>query len=342
MPNSHRSLVDILRPAMLPMDGSIADHVPQIVAAFEKFLPAGGWSDVTYIDLTAGSCLLPMVFGARGVGRLVVNDLAPRSRLAADALFGGRPVDFSQIRGLIETGSPRLRPHVPTFHFACDYVTEPVAQVFDRLFHADLPEADAPAIRYLALLWVLGFVKSVEDGFEVLLTHAEDQLLAMKKVNWRPYVDRARRPLEVLSDLAASFNAAIAAQKCTRVSVFSEDMATLCRRLDYGTAGFVAINPPTNGLDEYIIDDQIVHSLLANRWVPLSQCRETPQEFWQSRTSAALSAVPAGSHCLVWGGDGAMTWHECCEVWQRFGAPAHVTRLGKTKAAAGWMILRRT
>jgi hypothetical protein len=325
---------------MLPMDGNIGDYVPDIFAAFERLVPPAGWRDVAYVDLTAGSCLLPMLFGARGVGRLVVNDPAPRSDLAARALFGGRPVDPAMVRELVAAPSPRLRAHVPTFHFACDYLTEPVAGVFDRLFHADLPSADIPAIRYLALLWVLGFVKSVEDGFEVLLTHDEDQLLAIEDVNWRPYIERARRPLEVLSGLIRDLNAAVALQRCRDVAIHSEDLATLCGRLDYGAHALVAINPPTNGLDEYLIDDQIVHSLLANRWLPLSRCRESAEEFWRRRVETALAAVPAGSHCLVWGGDGAMTWAECCSVWSRYGDPVHVARLGPAESSPGWQILR--
>lgn len=324
---------------MLPMDGNIGEEVPAIFAAFTALVPSGDWSAVSYVDLTAGSCLLPLLFGARGVGRLVINDPAARSMIAARALFGRRTIDVELVRDLATRPVPRVRAHVPTFHFACDYLTEPVCAVFDRLFHADVPDDAAPGLRYLALRWALGFVRSVEDGFEVLLTHAEDQLLAMTDVDWRPYIARSHRPLEVLDDLVRTINTAIAAQRCTDVTLLSDDLATICSQVDYGAHAFVAINPPTNGLDEYLIDDQIVHSLIANRWLPLSQCRESAEEFWRRRVESGLAAVPAGAHCLVWGGDGAMTFDECLAVWQKFGHPVCVKRLDG--GTAGWLVLRR-
>src|SRR5262249_22311580 len=121
--SSASQLLDTLRAAMLPMDGNIAEHVSAIFAAFEQEVAPRQWHDITYVDFSAGSCLLPMLFGAHGVGRLVVNDTAPRSVLAAQALFGGRPVDVKQVRELVTGASPRLRAHTPTFHFACDYLT---------------------------------------------------------------------------------------------------------------------------------------------------------------------------------------------------------------------------
>lgn len=331
------ALLATLRPAMLPMDGNIASEVPRIFAAFEALVPAGRWGEVAYIDLTAGSCLLPMLFGARGVGRLVVNDPAPRTGVAARALFGGRAIAFEQVRDLV--ASPRTRPHVPSFHFACDYLTRPVADIFDRLYHADVPDAQADGLRYLALLWVLGFTRSVADGFEVLLTHAEDQLRATRGRHWARYLDRSHRPLPVLRALVQAVNKAIATQRGGAVTIAAEDMAVLCRKIDYRGHCFVAANPPTNGLDEYVIDDQIVHSLLANRWLPLEQCRETARAFWRSRVDAALAAAPIGALCLVWGGDGALSLAQCNAAWRRHGTP--VVERKVPRSTAGWMILRR-
>lgn len=325
----------------LPLDGSIAEQAPAILRAFAALLPRAQWSSLTYVDLTAGSCLLPLLFGAAGVARLVVNDTADRSRLAAQALFGGRRLDPGRVRELIATAEPRLRPHVPTFHFACDYFTAPVADVFDRLFHADLPEAERPAYQYLALLWALGFAASDEEGFRILMTQDEEQLLSLPDADWRPYVERARNPEPILLAIADALNTAIDRQCARAVEIHQADMLELCERLDWGEPTLVTINPPTRGLDEYVIDDQVVHSLIANRLMPLSMSRETPEEFWTRRLRKAMAALPTGAYCLVYGGDGSLGWEECMAVWRDYGKPAHVERLGKSSAAPGWAIFRR-
>ena len=57
-----------LRRAMLPLDGSIHDIAPEIVSAFAAIVPRRDWPALTYADLTAGSCLLPLAFAAGGAG----------------------------------------------------------------------------------------------------------------------------------------------------------------------------------------------------------------------------------------------------------------------------------
>jgi hypothetical protein len=52
---------------------------------------------------------------------------------------------------------------------------------------------------------------------------------------------------------------------------------------------------------------------------------------------AVLARVPAGSHAVVWGGDGAMSWSACRAVWERYGVVAAAKRTGR----AGWAIVER-
>ncbi len=333
-------LLSELRRAMLPLDGSIAEHVPDIVAAYARLVPPKEWPGVTVVDLTAGSCLLPLLFAARGARRLVVNDLAPRSQLAARALFGGVRFSWLAVEALLTTRRPRLRRHVPSFHFASDYLTEPVAGLFDRLYYATVPARERAAYQYLALRWVLGF-SPVEDSWNILPTHDPRQLRDDLSHDWGPYIRRMHRPLAVLRRVADDFNRAIARVGGTRAAVHGEDMLTLCRRVDYGRRAFVVANPPTRGLDEYVIDDQLAHSLMANRWLPLSRSRETPEAFWRRRVEAALKAVPAGSHALVWGGDGALSWRDCTSVWARYGVRVAERRADRPGGRAGWAILER-
>lgn len=325
---------------MLPLDGSIAEHVPDIVAAYARLVPPSGWPNLTVVDLTAGSCLLPLLFAASGARRLVVNDLAPRSQLAAKALFGGVTLSWPEVERLVTARRPRLRRHVPSFHFASDYLTEPVAGIFDRLFYALVPARQCAALQYLALRWVLGF-SPVDDSWNILPTHDAAQLRSDLSHDWGPYLRRMQRPLPVLRGLANDLNRTITAVSGARAAIHSEDMLTLCRRIDYGTRAFVVANPPTRGLDEYVIDDQLAHSLMENRWLPLSRSRETPEAFWLRRVSAALARVPAGSHALVWGGDGALRWRDCLAVWERYGTLVARHRADRPGGRAGWAILER-
>ena len=45
---------------MLPMDGTIADHAEPILAAVADAVPPARREALSYVDLTAGSCLLPL------------------------------------------------------------------------------------------------------------------------------------------------------------------------------------------------------------------------------------------------------------------------------------------
>ncbi len=330
-----------MRRAMLPLDGSIADHAPAIVDAYARVVPPQDWAGLNVVDLTAGSCLLPLLFAAQGAGRIVVNDTAERTHVAAAALFGRRAIDLRRVRQLVSASKPRLRRHVPSFHFASDYLTENVADVFDRLFYAPLPPAERPVYRYLALRWVLGFVPSPEHEFAILPTHDYDQLAQDRTHDWRPYIRRVRSKLSVLASLAADINAAISRVATRWIDVHQADLLALCRTVDYGRRAFVVINPPTRGLDEYTIDDQLAHSLLANRWLPLSRSREGPGSFWRRRVEAALQGLPAGSHALVWGGDGTLTWAQCLRVWRHHAEPVIVRRAGRGPEAPGWAILEK-
>jgi hypothetical protein len=330
--------LETLRRAMLPLDGTIADWVPGILAAYSRIVPERDWGGTTMVDFTAGSCLMPALFAARGVRRLIVNDFAPRSHLAANFLFGGRKIEPQRIRALLAAKRSRTRPHVPTFHFACDYLIEPVCAIFDRLYHADVPAAERDGLQYLAVRWALGFARSVEDGFDILYTHDTTRLAKLRNPDWRAYLARARRPAAVLDRLTRDLNAAIDAIGPAKARLFCADMQAVAPALRLKGPVFAAVNPPTRGLDEYTIDDQLVHSLMSNRWLPLSQTVESPLAFWTRRVDAALRHLPAGSHYMVWGGDGSMSWQACCEVWGLYGRPLHVERLDRSDAAPGWAI----
>jgi hypothetical protein len=327
-----------LHKAMLPLDGTIAPYVPAILDAYARIRPRELWGDVEMIDLTAGSCLMPMAFAASGARRVTVNDAAPRTFLAASFLFGGRKIDPARVDALLKARYPRLRDHVPSFHFACDYLTEPVCDVFDRLHHAAAPPAEMPGLRYLALRWVLGFAPSMVDGFEVLYTHDPKQLRAISDVDWKPYLARAAKPREVAAALVEDLNGAIDLVGAPRFAVSQGDMKNVAKRLRPKTPCFVAVNPPTRGLDEYTIDDQLVHSLMENRWLPLSRSPETHKEFWIARVDAALSVLPPGAHFMVWGGDGSMSFDECRKVWELYGFPKYIKRLRNADDAPGWGI----
>ncbi|MBL8833131.1 MAG: hypothetical protein JNL71_12140 [Rhodospirillales bacterium] len=333
--------LEILRRAMLPLDGTIADWVPGIMDAYARIVPMRDWPKITMVDFTAGSCLMPTLFAASGVRRLVVNDFAPRSHLAASFLFGRRRIDAARVSALLAAKRPKLRAHVPTFHFACDYLVEPACDVFDRLYHADVPAAERTGLQYLAVRWALGFAKSVEDGFEILYTHDPARLARMRDVDWTAYLARARRPGPVLAQLVKELNAAIDAIGPAKARLRCADMKDVAKGLKLSTPVFAAVNPPTRGLDEYTIDDQLVHSLMANRWLPLSQTSETPLAFWTRRVDAGLRHLPSGAHYMVWGGDGSMRWSECLRVWSLYGTPLHVSRLGENPESPGWAIFRK-
>src|SRR3954468_22917033 len=112
---------------MLPLDGMIAEHVPDRMGAYAAIVPPRDWRSLTVVDFTAGSCLLPLLFAAAGVERVVVNDAAERSHVAARALFGGVRLDPRVVQHLLSNPSPRLRRHIPSFYFAADYITAEVA-----------------------------------------------------------------------------------------------------------------------------------------------------------------------------------------------------------------------
>lgn len=321
---------------MLPLDGSIAEHVPAIVAAYARLVPPRDWPGITVVDLTAGSCLLPLIFAARGVRRLVINDLAERSELAARALFGGVTLSWPAVRRHITARRSHLARHVPSFHFAADYLLQPVADIFDRLYFARVPRREREAYRYLALRWVLGFAP-VDSAWNILPTHDPRQLRDDLTSDWSAYLRRAGRPLAVLEALVRDINAAVTAVGDARARIHRQDMLTLAGRVDYGRRALVVGNPPTRGLDEYVIDDQLAHSLMANRWLPLSRSREDAATFWTRRVEAVLQVVPTGSHAVVWGGDGAMRYAECRSVWERWGRLVAGRRVGR----GGWGILER-
>lgn len=327
-----------LEKAMLPLDGTIAPYVPAILDAYARIVPRERWGAIEMIDYTSGSCLMPMAFAASGAKRVTINDAAPRSHLAASFLFGGRKIDPARVDALLTAKRPKPRAHVPTFHFACDYLTEPVCEVFDRLYHAAVPSAELPGLRYVAVRWALGFAPSMVDGFEILYTHDPKQLRAIKDVDWKPYLARAARPRDVLRALVRDLNAAIGLVGPKRFAVHLGDMKDLAKRLRPNAPCFVAVNPPTRGLDEYTIDDQLVHSLMANRWLALSRSRETPLDFWVRRVDAALRPLPKGAHYMVWGGDGSMSFDACRKVWEVYGSALYIKRLGVTENAAGWGI----
>lgn len=324
--------------AMLPLDGTIAPYVPAILDAYAGIFPQARWAELEMVDYTSGSCLMPMAFAAAGARRVTINDAAPRSHLAASFLFGGSRIDPARVESLLASKRPKLRPHVPTFHFACDYLTAPACDTFDRLYHARVPASEAAGLRYLAVRWALGFAPSMVDGFEILYTHDPKQLRAIKDVDWKRYLSRAASPRKTLLGLVRDLNAAIDLVGPRRFASHLGDMKDLAPRLRPRVPLFAAVNPPTRGLDEYTIDDQLVHSLMENRWLPLSRSMETPLDFWVKRVDAALRRLPRGAHYMVWGGDGSMSFDACRKVWDIYGSALYIKRLGLSDSAAGWGI----
>jgi len=330
-----------LRAAMLPMDGTIADHAEEILAAAADAIPAARRRDLAYVDLTAGSCLLPLAFAAGGARSIVVNDVATRTIVAARALFAGGDVPAGMLEDAIAGRLPS-RAHAPSFRFASDYLPEAACRAFDLLFHADVPAPQAATLRYLALRHVLRLADP-EDGFRVLLTHDREQLLADRDEDWSRFVARLDEGCAGLArDLDAVRAGARAAAAAGGARILHADMRDVAGALDYAGPCLVAVNPPTNGVDEYVIDDQIVHSLVANRLVPLSRCAEAPAGFWTSRVEAALAPMPRGTLYLVWGGDGAMTAEACEAVWVRHGDAVHRSAVEFPDGrGATWGVFRR-
>lgn len=330
----------LLRRAMLPMDGTIADHAEPILAAAMDALGGAGRDGFAYVDLTAGSCLLPLAFAAGGARRIVVNDIASRTIVAAHALFAGADLAPGLLADA-HAGRCRRVAHAPSFTFASDYLTDEACAGFDRLFHADLPMQPRATSRYLALRDVLDFADP-GDGFRILMTHDRDQLRADSEQDWSAFLAAHDGRLERLERRHADLAQARAMIATPDVRILHADMRDVARAIDYRGPCLVAVNPPTNGVDEYVIDDQIVHSLIANRLVPLTRCPETAEAFWRSRVETALAALPAGTLFLVWGGDGAMTAEACVEVWRAYGDRVHAARvdLGEGRAAL-WGIFRR-
>jgi hypothetical protein len=304
-------------------------------------VPRAAWHELAYIDLPAGTCLLPLAFAAAGVRRVVVNDIAPRSLVAARALFAAPAPSWNLVeRALDTTHAPRRRAHVSSFGFASDYLTAEICAVFDRLYFAEMGESSA-ALRYVALRYVLGFADP-EDGFRILMTHDERQLEDDPESDWRPFLARARDGRAALRAIVADIAAGMAVLRTRAVTLCHADMRDVAARLDLSAPCLVAVNPPTAGIDEYVIDDQVAHSLIANRLVPLSRCPETSEAFWRSRVEAALAAIPRGGFYLVWGGDGALDAAQCRETWNRFGAPVFVRSLRLANGRRpDWAIYRR-
>jgi hypothetical protein len=334
-----------LRGAMLPMDGSIADHAEAILAAFADLVPRESWRELTYVDLTAGSCLLPLAFAAAGVQRIVINDIAVRSIVAARALFGPVGPDQQLIRDALEGRLP-MRPHQPSARILADYLTASICDHFDRLFFADVAAPKRDALRYVALRFVLGFARNLADGFAILPTHDPRQLLDENDPDrdaWRAYFTRAESPLAVLNEEAGRIHRGRERLITRKADLSHADMRDVAARIDYGDVCFAAVNPPTNGVDEYAIDDQVPHSLIANRLVPLTRSRESAAQFWTTCVEAALAALPGGAHYLVWGGDGVLDVASCHAVWRRFGEPQHVATVTlEDGRAPHWAIYRKT
>jgi hypothetical protein len=329
-----------LRRAMLPMDGTIADHAEPILAAVADAVPPARREALTYVDLTAGSCLLPLAFAAAGARAVVVNDIAARSTIAARALFQGDGVTAALLANAL-SGRCHMRMHAPSFAFASDYLTSGACATFDRLFHADLPRRQVATLRYLAVREVLGFADA-EDGFRILMTHDQAQLRADRETDWRSFLAHHGGAAARLETMRSDMADARCALRTTRIRVLQADMRDIANRIDYDGPCLVAVNPPTNGIDEYVIEDQIVHSLISNRLVPLTRCTEGPAEFWCSRVDAALSPLPSGTLFLVWGGDGALDIDACLARWRRFGDAIHCANvdLGSGRKAQ-WGIFRR-
>ena len=330
-----------LRAAMLPMDGTIADHAEEILAAAAEAMSPARARELAYVDLTAGSCLLPLAFAAAGARSVVVNDIATRSIVAARALFAGGDVPAGMLDDALAGRLP-ARAHVPSFRFASDYLPEAACRTFDRLYHLDLPAPQAATLRYLALRHVLRLADP-EEGFRVLLTHDRAQLLADREEDWSRFVVRLDEGTDgIAADLLAVRAGARAAAAAGSTRVLQADMRDIAAAIDFTGPCLVAVNPPTNGVDEYVIDDQIVHSLVANRLVPLSRCTEDPAEFWTRRVEAALAPMPTGTLFLVWGGDGAMTAAACEAAWRRHGDVVHRATIsfGDGRGAT-WGIFRR-
>jgi hypothetical protein len=233
------------------------------------------------------------------------------------------------------------RPHIPSFRFASDYLTAEICALFDRLFHVDLPAPQAATLRYLALRDAMAFADP-EDGFRILMTHDPAQLRADRDADWSSFLAAHRDRQERLAALRATLIETRAATGAPAIRILNADMRDVAATIDYRGPCLVAVNPPTNGVDEYAIEDQIVHSLIANRLVPLARCHETAEQFWRVRVTAALAPLPAGTFFLVWGGDGAMDAEACQSVWQAYGTRVHTAEidLGRGRRAV-WGIFRR-
>lgn len=341
---------DLIGKGLLPFMGGMRRFIPFLFDAAQTVVPMSEWSKWSFHDMTCGSCAGSAAFGYYGMS-VTANDLALRSTIPAQAIFGGIRVHWRDVERLMRSAGPNKAPEGkrPARELHNNFLHDIAADLFDTLFYAfergEVPQEQDAFMKYMAIRWVLlnkGYV------YFVKLPTQDLPQLAIQSPIWGKTVDMLRDPIPAMKPVVEQVNALIHAQVSARQErpalVIRGDCRESIKQVQWDRPSFVNLNPPTDGNDRFMQSNRMLDTLLFNEQQPKDDGM-MPGDLWKSLILDTCKHVPAGHYVFSFVGDGAISWEEGNEeVFAKVGPTVREWSFpwhGSDTRKAGLVLLRR-
>lgn len=281
-------MIDIytaVKTASLPFGGSLKSWCEVIASMIHtKVMPLAKLDSLEFIDLTCGGGSTSMFLASYGAtGHL--NDLALRSLIATDRVFGGVTLTAASIAKACKVKPGKMTSEVRLF--AEGFLLSAAVDTFESLYYAEGSEAEKKSFRYLALRYALT-MKTVRY-FTKIPTQDVDEL--GRDLNYAKVIEPSLNPLDRLTALNARM-AALDVFGCNKLGWRMRQGSMLDFPYPAGDSGknkLILCNPPTRGNSEFVQSNRLIDAMLENKLHPYKTNQPKVDSFveWQTLMSAA-------------------------------------------------------
>jgi hypothetical protein len=343
---------DLISKGLLPFLGGMRRFIPFLFEAVSEVAPMSEWPKWSYHDMTCGSCAGSAAFGFYGMS-VTANDLALRSYVSAQAIFGGATSDKNLLVSILDEavlGSPSPQGKTPAYELIPDHLHPLACNVFDALYYAPerlaLSPQDAAYCRYMAVRWVL---LNKNYMYFLKLPTRDLQQLELQGAQWKKTVGIIRQPAKHLLKVAHGVDQLIHALGSAgherQPLVLQGDCREAIKQVQWDRPSFVGLNPPTAGNSTFMQSNRVLDTLLFNERQAMDD-GEMPGDLWKSLILDTAKHIPSGHYVFSFVGDGAISWEEgCADVFPQIGPaikewsfPWHAS----SSRRAGLILLRKS
>ena len=293
-----------------PLWGGMRDLAAALITLVKAELPLDQWNKWVVYDPTCGSCATAASFAYFGMFPHV-SDIAKRSTITAEAVFGKTPVSARFIQHLLCMDHDLPDGVAPATDLANGFIHPKACEVFDKLYwSAERGESSERAgwyCKYLAIRYVME-MKPAAHFMKLPVTDLTT--LTYASPMWAKVADKVLNPGSVIKKLDQKIDPLVRAlgATCPGRVIETGSAFDLVPRRRLTASTLISMNGPTLGPNIFEQSNRVLDSLIENKAVKPTKNNRSALTFWTDMATLILSRAETGNLVIAVYNNGELTY----------------------------------